>query len=107
MGQNMVGWTTLRVQGAAGTTVRLRFAERLLPDGSIYTENLRNADATDVYTLRGGGPETFTPHFTYHGFRYVQVSGLPGTPTLATLTGNVLNSLDSNPTGRPETSSTS
>ena len=106
MGQNMVGWTTLRVQGAAGTTVRLRFAERLLPDGSIYTENLRNADATDVYTLRGGGPETFTPHFTYHGFRYVQVSGLPGTPTLATLTGDVLNSLDSNPTGRLETSST-
>jgi alpha-L-rhamnosidase len=106
MGQNMVGWTTLHVLGPAGATVKLRFAERLLPDGSIYTENLRNAEATDVYTLRGGGPETFTPHFTYHGFRYVQVSGLPNAPTLATLTGDVLNSLDSNPTGRLETSST-
>jgi len=105
MGQNMVGWTTLRVQGPAGSTVRLRFAERLLPDGSIYTENLRNADATDVYTLRGGGAETYSPHFTFHGFRYVQVSGLPGTPTLATLTGDVLNSLDPNPTGHLETSS--
>ena len=78
MGQNMVGWTTLRVIGPSGATVKLRFAERLLPDGSIYTENLRNAEATDVYTLRGGGPETFTPHFTFHGFRYVEVSGLPG-----------------------------
>ena len=104
MGQNMVGWTTLRVSGPAGSTVKLRFAERLLPDGSIYTENLRNAEATDVYTLRGGGPETYTPHFTFHGFRYVQVSGFPGTPTLATLTGDVLNSLDANPTGRLVTS---
>ena len=53
MGQNMVGLVKLRVRGARGTTIRLRFAERLKPDGSIYTENLRNADATDEYTLRG------------------------------------------------------
>ena len=53
MGQNMVGWVTLKVKGAAGTKVRLRFAEILNPDGTIYTANLRNADATDVYILRG------------------------------------------------------
>src|ERR1039458_90829 len=59
MGQNMVGWTTLKVKGAAGTRVRSRFAEILNPDGTIYTANLRNADATDVYILRGGEEETF------------------------------------------------
>ena len=63
MGQNMVGWVTLKVKGTAGTKVRLRFAEILNPDGTIYTENLRNADATDVYILRGGGEETFRAAF--------------------------------------------
>ena len=106
MGQNMVGWTSLHVNGPAGTKVKLRFAERLNPDGSIYTENLRNADAEDIYTLRGGGPEVFSPHFTFHGFQYVQVSGLPSKPTLATLTGEVLHSLDTEPSGRLDTSST-
>ena len=55
MGQNIVGWATLKVKGDAGTRVHLRFAEILKPDGTIYTENLRNADATDVYVLKGGG----------------------------------------------------
>ena len=80
MGQNMVGWATLKVKGAAGTKVRLRFAEILNPDGTIYTANLRNADATDDYTLRGGDEETFSPHFTFHGFRYVEMTGYPGAP---------------------------
>lgn len=84
LGQNIVGWTTLRAAGPAGTSIRMRFAERLTPQGDIYTENLRNADAEDTYILRGGGPETWSPHFTFHGFRYVQVSGLPSPPTLAT-----------------------
>lgn len=84
LGQNIVGWTTLRAAGPAGTSIRMRFAERLTPQGDIYTENLRNADAEDTYKLRGGGPETWSPHFTFHGFRYVQVSGLPSPPTLAT-----------------------
>ena len=105
MGQNMVGWASLKLSGTAGTMVRLRFAEILNPDGSIYRDNLRNADATDIYTLRGGGEETFEPHFTFHGFRYVEVTGYPGTPTLSDLTGEVANSLIGEPTGRIETSS--
>ena len=56
----------------------MRFAEILNPDGTIYTANLRNADATDVYILRGGDEETFAPHFTFHGFRYVEMTGYPG-----------------------------
>ena len=61
MGQNMVGWAALKIKGAAGTRVKLRFAEILNPDGTIYTANLRDADATDYYTLRGGGEESFSP----------------------------------------------
>ncbi len=105
MGQNMVGTTRLRVHGPRGTTVKLGFAERLNPDGTIYTENLRNADATDFYTLSGKGEEEWTPLFTFHGFRYVQVSGYPGKPELSALQGEVLNSLPAAPAMRLETSS--
>lgn len=106
MGQNMVGWAALKVKGAAGTRVWLRFAEILTPDGSIYTENLRNADATDLYVLKGSGEEEFAPHFTFHGFRYVEVSGYPGAPELSALTGEVVSSVSGEPTGRLNTSST-
>ncbi len=105
MGQNMVGWVTLKVTGAAGTKVRLRFAEILNPDGTIYTANLRNADATDVYILRGGNEETFSPHFTFHGFRYVEVAGYPGTPTLDAIKGDVVSSVSGDPVAKLATSS--
>ncbi len=90
MGQNMVGVCRLRVTGPRGTAVRLRHAEVLNPDGTIYTENLRTAEATDTYVLKGEGEETFTPSFTYHGFRYVEVTGYPGRPDLEAITGLVL-----------------
>ncbi|HUK46350.1 MAG TPA: family 78 glycoside hydrolase catalytic domain, partial [Terriglobales bacterium] len=105
MGQNMVGWARLNVSGPAGTRVRLRFAERLNPDGSIYTKNLRNADATDTYVLRGNGEESFQPHFTFHGFRYVEVNGFPGTPTAANITGEAVSSVAGEPTARVDTAS--
>jgi len=105
MGQNMVGWATLKVKGAAGTKVRLRFAEILNPDGTIYTANLRNADATDIYILRGGDEETFSPHFTFHGFRYVEVSGYPGAPSLDAIKGDVVSSLSGDPVAKLATSS--
>jgi len=105
MGQNMVGWVTLKVKGPAGARVRLRFAEILNPDGTIYTANLRNADATDVYILRGGDEETFAPHFTFHGFRYVEVTGYPGTPALEALQGNVVSSVSGEPVAKLTTSS--
>lgn len=105
MGQNMVGWATLRVKGTAGTEVRMRFAEILNPDGSIYTENLRNADATDTYILRGGGEETYVPIFTFHGFRYVEVTGYPGVPSLDSIKGEVASSVAGHPTATLVTSS--
>ncbi|GAB4443812.1 MAG: alpha-L-rhamnosidase [Anaerolineae bacterium] len=98
LGQNMVGWARLKVSGPAGTTVRLRFAEMLNPDGSIYTENLRGARATDLYTLRGDGEEVYEPRFTFHGFRYVEVAGYPGEPPADAVTGVVAHS-DTPPAG--------
>jgi len=74
-GQNMVGRVRLRVMAPAGTEVRLRYAEALNEDGSLHTTNLLSAKATDRYTCRGGGEETYEPRFTFHGFRYVETEG--------------------------------
>jgi alpha-L-rhamnosidase len=91
MGQNLVGWCRLRVGGPAGTEVKLVHAETLQPDGNLYLANIRGARVTDVYTLSGVEPlEVWEPRFTYHGFRYVEVSGWPGTPTLASIEGRVV-----------------
>ncbi len=92
LGQNMVGWVRLKVKGKAGTSVRLRFAEMLNPDGSIYVTNLRGARATDTYTLKGEGTEEYEPYFTFHGFRYVEVTGYPSVPTKDAITGVVVTS---------------
>ena len=92
MGQNFAGVVRLAVTAPAGTTIRLRFGEMLHPDGRLMTENLRRARAIDTYVCKGGGLETWTPRFTYHGFQFVELTGLPagGPPPLATVTGLVL-----------------
>jgi len=98
LGQNMVGWIRLRVRGEKGTTISIRYAEVLNPDGTLYTANLRSARNTDYYTLKGGEEEIWEPHFLFHGFRYVELLGYPGTPTEETVTGIVIHS-DTHPTG--------
>jgi alpha-L-rhamnosidase len=92
MGQNFAGWVRLKAGGRAGTKVVLRFAEMLNPDGTIYTENLRSARCTDTYILKGTGKEFWEPKFTFHGFRYVEVTGYPGKPGLDAITGVVIHS---------------
>ena len=92
MGQNFAGWARLKVQGKAGTHIKMRFAETLKPDGNVYRDNLRKAEATDEYTLKGGGMEEWQPDFTYHGFRYIEVTGFPGKPGLDAFTGLVVHS---------------
>jgi len=87
-GQNLTGWVELRVEGAErGDEVTVRHAETLTDEGDLSTTDLRTADATDTYVARGAGDgtgssndsgETYEPRFTYHGFRYAQVSGYPG-----------------------------
>jgi alpha-L-rhamnosidase len=79
-GQNLAGIERVRLQGPAGTDVRLRFAEIVNDDGTIYTDNLRTAKVTDHFILAGNGIEEFTPQFTFHGFRYAEITGLPAAP---------------------------
>ncbi|HTS75226.1 MAG TPA: family 78 glycoside hydrolase catalytic domain [Bryobacteraceae bacterium] len=91
-GQNFSGWVRLKVRGPAGDRVKLRHAEVLYDDGNLNVENLRGARATDVYILKGSGEELYEPRFTYHGFRYVELSGFPGTPEQDTLLARVVHS---------------
>jgi alpha-L-rhamnosidase len=76
-GQNLVGRVRIRVSGEAGDTVTIRHAE-VLEDGELCVWPLRAAAATDTYTLAGTGTETWEPRFTFHGFRYAEISGWPG-----------------------------
>ncbi len=91
-GQNFSGWTRLRVDGPSGTEIRLRHAELLNDDGTLNLAPNENAEATDVFVLRGGGPEIFEPRFTYHGFRFVEMTGFPGEPGPDTLAGRFVHS---------------
>ena len=92
LGQNIAGIIRLKVKGAAGTRVQIRYGEMLHKDGALMTENLRKARATDFYTLRGdANGETWQPRFTYHGFQYVELTGLTEKPELEAVTGLVLN----------------
>ena len=110
-GQNFAGWACLHVQGPAGTRVRLRFGELLYPDGtlngmtSVFGQNKsggkdyvydgigkpKTAFQIDEYVLKGQGTEEFNPHFTFQGFRYVEITGFPGKPNMHSLTGLRLN----------------
>ncbi|MDZ7342635.1 MAG: family 78 glycoside hydrolase catalytic domain, partial [candidate division KSB1 bacterium] len=86
-GQNFTGWVKLMVQGPAGTEIRLHYAELLHEDGRLNTAPNQKAEATDVFILKGDGNETFEPKFTYHGFRFVEISGFPGVPTPENIEG--------------------
>src|SRR5437016_2072415 len=92
MGQNMVGWIRFRLTAPAGTTITLRHAEVLDKAGNFYTANLRSAEETIRYTAKGQGTESFQPHFTFQGFRYVSVSGWPGEVNPEDFTGMVVHS---------------
>jgi alpha-L-rhamnosidase len=92
LGQNFAGVPRLKASGKPGQKITLRFAERLNPDGTIYTVNLRNARATDTYICKGKGTETWQPRFTFHGFQYIEVTGLGGKPSKDTVIGVALSS---------------
>jgi alpha-L-rhamnosidase len=90
MGQNMVGWVELFVKGNKGGKVTLRFSETLKEDGSLFLDNIRGAEVTDTYILKGDGNERWEPKFTYHGFRFVEMIGYPGEPKLSAVKGKVI-----------------
>lgn len=102
MGQNMVGVVSVKLKCDAGTVLTFRHGEMCNDSnegvrgcdgkrGTIYTANLRSAKQTDTYICRGDEDE-YIPHFTFHGFRYVQISGLPYKPSVDDIEGHVLSS---------------
>ncbi|WP_145135519.1 alpha-L-rhamnosidase [Paenibacillus sp. Y412MC10] len=105
MGQNMVGRMHMRLNLPAGTAITLKHAEVLDSRGNFYTGNLRKAKQSVTYICRGGGEETYEPHFSFQGFRYVKVEGWPGAEPLNPdrFTGRVMHT-DMPQTGRFECS---
>jgi alpha-L-rhamnosidase len=90
-GQNAAGRCRLKLEGAPkGTRIRLRFGEVLDPNGNLYRENYRSAEATDYYICKGTKVEIWEPIFTYRGFRFCEVTGLPKPPAMDTLVDRVL-----------------
>lgn len=93
MGQNFSGIVELKMRGPEGGKITIRHGEMLHPDGRLMTENLRKARATDTYILKGDdGGEVWRPRFTFHGFQFVEVTGLEQKPDWDTLTGIVIHS---------------
>lgn len=90
LGQNCAGWVRLNAIGPRGTRITLRYAEDVYPDGTIDPRSNERALATDVYTMKGEGRESYEPHFTFHGFRYVEVTGFPGVPRRDNVLGCVV-----------------
>ncbi|MBD3255978.1 MAG: Bacterial alpha-L-rhamnosidase [Candidatus Lokiarchaeota archaeon] len=86
-GQNFTGFVRLKVCGPRGAEIKIRYAELVDKTGNINTAPNRSAVATDIYILKGKGLERYQPHFTYHGFRYVEITGFPGVPTLQSVLG--------------------
>ncbi len=91
-GQNFSGWTRLHLSGSKGARVTLRYAGRLYDDYKLDRRNNLSAEQTDTYILKGEGTEVWEPRFTLHGFRYVEVTGFPGRPTLESLEGRFVRS---------------
>jgi alpha-L-rhamnosidase len=107
MGQNFAGVARVKMKGPAGTRIHLRYGEDIYKDGSL---NFMTAVCTqlkwgnggpgspqiawqeDDYILKGGGVEIWSPRFTFHGFRYVEVTGWPGKPTVNDIEGLRMNS---------------
>lgn len=103
MGQNMVGWLSIDLKGKKGQPISMKFAELLQKDGSLYMDNLRKALVTDIYTPANDGSFSWQPRFVYHGFRFVEISGLDYKPELSAFTGHVIYD-QMETTGRFETS---
>lgn len=91
-GQNMTGWTAITVRGIAGSRISINHAEMLDQDGSLYTLNLRRAVQICHYVLNGEDNQCFQPHFTFHGFRYIEIEDLNKDITVISISAKVIHS---------------
>jgi len=92
-GQNFSGWLHLKVKGPRGCEVKIHTGElKTLDTGMLNPNTNRGAAATDIYICKGDGPEEYEPSFTYHGFRYAELTGYPGTPSIDSLEAQVVHS---------------
>ena len=105
LGQNMVGGSRLALTGSTGQTVKIRYAEVLNKNGTLYTDNFRTARVTDRYVFAKTGTATYEPTFTQHGFRYIEITGVSEPPALSAVKGVVWGS-DLPSTGTLKTSDT-
>lgn len=90
MGQNMAGWISLKLPYNPGRKITIRYAEMLNDDSTLYVENLRHAKSRDIYIPAREEQVFYEPKFTYHGFRYVEITGLSKAPGLSEVTGKVV-----------------
>ncbi len=94
MGQNFSGWTRIKLKAVKGTRIQLRFAEEVFKDGMIDPRSTgcyaTGVVQTDSYICKGDDMETWEPRFTYHGFRYAEMTGFPGIPSKENLEGVVV-----------------
>jgi len=90
MGQDFAGWARIRMRGQRGDSVKLHYSELIDSTGMIDPWTNRRARATDTYIFRGSGLESYEPRFTYHGFRYVEITGPRKRPTAAMVEGRVV-----------------
>jgi len=103
MGQNIAGWCRLVANEPEGTKIMLRHGERLTEEGGLYTQNLRRAKQEDIFITSGEPYDTLEPRFTYHGFQFVEITGMSRKPDLSMLSGIAISS-DPEQTGHFECS---
>jgi len=92
MGQNFAGWLRIRFKGSKDQKVTIRYAERVSANGRIDPRSNNLAAATDVYIMKGAEEEVYQPRFTYHGFRYAEISGYSAELTKEQVEGHVVHS---------------
>jgi alpha-L-rhamnosidase len=94
-GQNLAGWVRLSLSGSAGTSLTLRYGERLAADGTVDQNLIKEGNygrlQTDTYIMKGEGTEVWEPRFSYKGFQYVEISGLPSAPSLDAVVARAVN----------------
>lgn len=101
LGQEIAGTARITFRGKAGETAVIRYGEMLYPDmaqygglsGRLLVANLRDAASTDKYILNGAGDEIYSPRFTFHGFRYIEISGVENPPDVTQVKGVLLSSI--------------